>query len=82
MSSGTIGLSNIYNTVAADVPVATLAGRTLTIQRQSLSGNVLFVQGEATVNPSGNTITIAYTFSDESDPTNILLDMCTATLTK
>jgi len=57
-------------------------GMDITIARQQDGTSPYYVEGSGTINTAGTSISMMYVISDETDPTNILRDSCTATWTR
>jgi hypothetical protein len=69
-----VKISNFWNLFVA-ATTATIEGNNITISRQEPDGDGYFIQGNGTIN--GNTITMTYTVTNETDPQNITSDVCT-----
>jgi hypothetical protein len=74
-------ITNVWDQFTNQVN-ATVDGNTITFSRQAPDNDGYFVSGSGTINAAGNTITMSYTVTDETDPNNITTDICTSTWTK
>lgn len=76
-----VNITNFWGLFVAQVK-ATVDGDVITIDRQEPDGDGFFVEGTGTIDVSGAkpVITATYTVTDETDPANILSDICTGSV--
>lgn len=82
-ANGETGLrmANVWDSFVSAVD-ASFDCETINIPRQEPDGDKFFVEGSGFIEKNDDqiTITISYTVSDETDPTNIKKDECTQTI--
>ena len=81
-STSEVRLANVWDSFGAAV-VATIDCESITIARQEPDGDDYFIEGNGTLEKRDNdviVITISYSVTDETDPANILTDVCTQTI--
>ena len=76
-----VKISNVWDLFVAAVN-ATIDCETINIARQEPDGDKFFVEGSGFIekNNGVTTITLSYTVTDETDPSNIKSDVCTQTI--
>ncbi|MDO8365890.1 MAG: hypothetical protein Q7T20_03765 [Saprospiraceae bacterium] len=76
-----IKIANFWNTFGAAVN-ATIDCENVSISRQDPDNDGYFIEGSGSIDKSDGitTLTLTYTVTDETDPSNILTDVCSSSI--